>query len=92
MHEATPFPAPRLTLTIREALRATGLGKTTLYKLIDDGKVRRVKVGRRTLVWYDDLQKLVAPEDCAMPLPDQSHGSSPDASGAANHEQPLSRS
>jgi hypothetical protein len=27
MHEATPFPAPRLTLTIREALRATGLGK-----------------------------------------------------------------
>jgi excisionase family DNA binding protein len=79
MHEAKPFPAPRLTLTIREALRATGLGRSTLYKLIDDGKVRRIKVGRRTLVWYDDLQKLVAPEDCAMPLPDQSHDSSLDA-------------
>ena len=58
MHEAKPFPAPLLTLTIREALRATGLGRTTLYKLIDSGQVRRVKVGRRTLVWYDDLQKL----------------------------------
>jgi excisionase family DNA binding protein len=62
MHEAKPFPAPLLTLTIREALRATGIGKTTLYKLIDTGQVRRVKVGKRTLVRYDDLQKLVAPE------------------------------
>ena len=92
MHEAKPFPAPRLTVTVPEAARATGLGRTTIYKLIDDGKLRRNKVGKRTLVWYDDLQKLVAPEDCAMPLPDQSHGSSPDTSGAANHEQPLSRS
>jgi len=68
MHEANPFPAPRLTLTIREALRATGLGKTTLYKLIDDGKVRRVKVGKRSLIVFEDLQKLVTPEDCAMPV------------------------
>jgi excisionase family DNA binding protein len=75
MHEANPFPAPRLTLTIREALRATGLGRSTLYKLIDDGKLRRVKIGKRTLVWYDDLQKLVAPEDCA-PLPNRGHDSS----------------
>ena len=78
MHEANPFPAPRLTLTIREALRATGLGRTTLYKLIDSGQVRRVKVGKRTLVRYDDLKNLVAPEDCAMSLPDQSHDSSLD--------------
>ena len=66
-NEAKPFPAPRLTLTIAEALRATGLGRTTLYKLIGSGRVRRVKVGKRTLIRYDDLQKLVAPEDCAMP-------------------------
>jgi len=78
MHKAEPSPAPLLTLTIREALRATGIGRTTLYKLIDSGQIRRVKVGKRTLVWYDDLQKLVAPEDCAMPLPDQSHDSSLD--------------
>jgi excisionase family DNA binding protein len=70
MHEAKPFPAPRLTLTIREALRATGIGKTTLYKLIDHGKVRRVKIGKRTLVRYDDLQKLVASE-AGMRAPEQ---------------------
>jgi excisionase family DNA binding protein len=68
MHEAKPSPAPILTLTIREALRATGIGKTTLYKLIDDGKVRRVKVGKRTLIVFEDLQKLVTPEDCTMRL------------------------
>jgi len=62
MHEANPFPTPRLTLTIREALRATGLGRSTLYKLIDDGKVRRVKIGKRSLIVFEDLQKLVTPE------------------------------
>jgi excisionase family DNA binding protein len=80
MQESKPFPAPLLTLTVQEALRATGLGRTTLYKLISSGRVRRVKVGKRTLVRYDDLQKLVAPEDCTMPL-DQS-GSSLDAGEA----------
>jgi len=83
MHEAKPFPAPRLTVTVPEAARATGLGRTTIYKLIDDGKLRRIKVGKRTLSWYEDLQKLVAPEDCAMPPPDQSHASPLDAGEAA---------
>ena len=62
MHEAKPFQAPNLTVTIREACRATGIGKTTLYKLIDNGQIRRVKIGKRTLVRFDDLQKLVTPE------------------------------
>ena len=61
MREAKPFPAPVLTLTVREALRATGIGRTMLYKLIDTGQLRRVKVGKRTLIPFDDLQKLVAP-------------------------------
>jgi excisionase family DNA binding protein len=61
MHEAKIFPEPPLTLTVREALRRTGIGRTTLYKLIDSGQVRRVKVRKRTLILFDDLQKLVAP-------------------------------
>jgi excisionase family DNA binding protein len=80
MHEAKPFHAPLLTLTIPEALRAIGIGRSTLYKLIDSGQVRRVKVGKRTLVRYDDLQKLVAPEDCAMHL---------DPNKQSNETQPL---
>jgi excisionase family DNA binding protein len=65
MHKAKPFPAPRLTLTVQEALRATGLGKTTLFKLINTGKLHRVKVGKRTLIPFDELQKLVGREDVA---------------------------
>jgi excisionase family DNA binding protein len=60
MRRSKPNPAPLLTLTVREALRATGLGRTTLYKLIDDGKLRRVKIGKRVLIPFDDLKKLVA--------------------------------
>jgi len=82
MHKAEPFPAARLTITVREAARATGLGRTTIYKLIDDGKLRRVKVGKRSLIVFSDLEKLVAPDDRAMP-PDRSHGSSLDAGEAA---------
>jgi excisionase family DNA binding protein len=41
----------------------TGLGKTTLFKLIDTGRLRRVKIGKRTLIPFDDLQKLVAPRE-----------------------------
>jgi excisionase family DNA binding protein len=64
MPEAKPLtiPAPPLTLTVQDALRVTGIGRTTLYKLIDTGQVRRVKVGKRTLIPFDDLQKLVTPE------------------------------
>jgi excisionase family DNA binding protein len=82
MHEAKPIPAPLLTLTVREALRATGLGRTTLYKLIATGQVRRVKIGKRVLIPYADLQALVTPEACSIPL-DQDHGSPLDAGEAA---------
>jgi len=60
MHKAKPFPAPMLTVTVPEALRATGIGRTTLYKLIRSGQLHRVKVGKRALIRFDDLQKLVA--------------------------------
>jgi excisionase family DNA binding protein len=63
MHEAKTFPEPPLTLTVREALRRTGLGRSTLYKLIKDGQLRYVKVRKRTLIPFDDLQKLVTPHE-----------------------------
>ena len=62
MHRPRPNPEPPLTLSVREASRVTGLGKTTLFKLIDTGKLRRVKVGKRTLIPFTDLKKLVAAE------------------------------
>jgi len=37
-----------------------GIGKTTLYRLIGEGKVDTVTIGRRRLVKVDSLRALVA--------------------------------
>jgi excisionase family DNA binding protein len=48
-----------LTVTVPEALRLTGLGRTSLYRLIEEKKLRRVKVGTRTLIDFSTIKKLV---------------------------------
>jgi excisionase family DNA binding protein len=48
-----------LTVTVPEALRLTGLGRTSLYRLIEEKKLRRVKVGSRTLIDFGSIKKLV---------------------------------
>jgi excisionase family DNA binding protein len=48
-----------LTVTVQEARRLTGLGNTTLYRLIGEGKLRTVKVGARTLVIYQSIKALI---------------------------------
>jgi excisionase family DNA binding protein len=49
-----------ITVTIDEAKRVSGLGHTTVFKLIGEGKLDTVKVGRRTLVKMDSLRQLLA--------------------------------
>jgi excisionase family DNA binding protein len=53
-----PFRDP-LTVGIQEACRLSGLGETTMYKLIREGQLRTVKVRRRTLVSYPSLKNLL---------------------------------
>ncbi len=48
-----------LTTTIEGARKATGLGTTKIYELINSGKLSTVKVGRRRLVRTDSLRALV---------------------------------
>lgn len=48
-----------LTVTISDARRATGLGKTKLYELIAEGALSTIKIGRRTLVKTDSIRALV---------------------------------
>ncbi len=50
---------PVLTVTIKEAKRISGLSHVTIYKQIKLGKLRIVKVGRRTLVTYASLRGLL---------------------------------
>ncbi len=52
-------PSTVLTVTIREAKRISGLSHVTIYKLIKHGKLRTVKIGRRTLVTYASLRGLL---------------------------------
>lgn len=55
-----PSPCPRLSYSIDEASAAIGVGRTTLYELIKVGKLRAIKVGKRTLIRHDDLDRLVS--------------------------------
>jgi len=49
-----------LVLSIPEAARAVGLGRTSLYEAIRCGKLNARKHGRRTLILVTDLQAWVS--------------------------------
>ncbi len=40
----------RVTATILDTSAATGLGRTKIYELIKQGRIRTTKVGKRTLL------------------------------------------
>jgi excisionase family DNA binding protein len=48
-----------LTMTIESAKSALGIGHTTIYKLINEGSLKTVKIGRRTLIKTDSIRALV---------------------------------
>jgi excisionase family DNA binding protein len=50
---------PPIAVRIPDAARCSGLGKSTLYALIARGQLESVMVGRRRLVLYSSLQKLL---------------------------------
>ena len=54
-----------LTVTIPQACEITGLGRSTIYRLFDDGKLQRLKSGSRTLIKVDDLESYI--ESLAAP-------------------------
>lgn len=46
-------------LSILEAARLLGIGRSTLYALIKEGRLPVRKLGRRTLIHRDDLGQFV---------------------------------
>lgn len=50
---------PKLAYTPDEAAKATGLGKTTIYRLLKEGRLKRVKVGRSTIIPRSSLLALL---------------------------------
>lgn len=49
-----------LAYSVREACRASSLGRTRLYQLINEGRLEALKVGKRTLIPAASLRALVA--------------------------------
>lgn len=54
-----PTP-PRLAYSVNEAARATGICRTTLFKLIGNGVLPSVKIGKRRVIRAADLDNLLA--------------------------------
>lgn len=49
----------RMTYRIDEVAEMLGLGRTTIFKLLEQGELRRVKVGARTLILASDVDALI---------------------------------
>lgn len=51
-----------MTVRIREACRLTGMGRSKLYLLIQEGHIEVVKVGSMTLIPLRSLEKFLGVE------------------------------
>ena len=56
---AAPEP---MAATIDDTCRITGLGKTSVYELIAQGRLKSVAIGRRRLVLYSSIEALLQPQ------------------------------
>ena len=50
------IPLERLAVSVEEAADALGVGRSTLFELIRDGRLGSIKVGKRRLVPTDELK------------------------------------
>lgn len=46
-----------LAFSVTEAARRAGIGRTLIYEIINRGELRVKKLGRRSLILADDLQR-----------------------------------
>ena len=49
----------KMGLTIEEAAETTGIGRNTTRKLVDWGKLPVLKVGRKTIIRKDALERFM---------------------------------
>ncbi|MBL0115341.1 MAG: helix-turn-helix domain-containing protein [Sphingomonadales bacterium] len=56
----TPTTPPPLAYSIKDACRATSLGRTTIYAHIAAGRLKAKRIGGRTIIPADSLRALIA--------------------------------
>jgi excisionase family DNA binding protein len=49
----------KLAYGVAEAVRAAGVGRTTLYEAMSSGQLRAVKMGARTLIPASELRRFI---------------------------------
>ena len=49
----------QLAYSINETARALSLGRTSIYALINEGRLDAFKLGRRTLIKADSIRRLI---------------------------------
>ena len=59
--QSLPDP-PKLAYSIAEAVKATSLGKTTIYSHLAAGRLRAVRIGGRTIIPAEALRAFLAGE------------------------------
>ena len=52
-----------LAISINETTQVLGLGRTSIYAMIGDGRLETLKLGRRTLVKTASIRRLVNAQD-----------------------------
>lgn len=48
-----------IAVSINNASKALGIGRTKIYELINDGTLAAVKIGRRTLITVASIRRLI---------------------------------
>ena len=51
-----------IATSVNGAAKALSIGRTTIYELINNGKLETVKLGRRTLIKTASIRALINPE------------------------------
>ena len=49
-----------LAVSINDTAKVLGLGRTSIYAMIGDGRLEAFKLGRRTLIKAESIRRLVA--------------------------------
>ena len=58
MQNKIPFEN-RLAISIDEAVTVSGLGRSSVYQLMNSGEIETAKIGKRRLVLVASLKKLI---------------------------------
>ncbi len=48
-----------LAISIKDAGHALGIGRSSIYKLIAEGKLAKIKLGRRSLIPTESIRALI---------------------------------